>query len=147
MVVKIPVSPPVRSYLLSFYQNKPIHYKITDPLSLVLFSPFRRINFGEKPLIVKGDCFVEAKLPSELVEKGRTHITADDVKRLEYYITGKIYEELFYYVQKLTMTGMKQKAAIESFCDHWSIDYSETTYENLKKAYYREKTRRERIEN
>lgn len=143
MVVKIPVTPPVRSFLQSYYRSEIITYKITDPLSIVLFSPFRRINFGEKPMIVKEPCFVQAKLPSDMVEKGRTHITEKDVERFIYYVTAKIYEELFHYVQMQMIAGVKQKNAIESFCSRYNIDYSETTYENMKKAFYREKLRRE----
>ena len=146
MVIKVPVTPPVRSFLVSFYQSDILHYKITDPLSLVLFSPFRRINFGEKPLIVKDSCFIQAKLPSYLVESGKTHITRKDAERFVYHVTGRIYEELFYYVQMQMIAGMKQKASIESFCSHWNMEYTETTYENLKKAFYREKQRREKVD-
>lgn len=145
MLVKIPVTAPVRSYLVSIYGEKPIHYKITDLISLVLFSPFRRIKFAEKPLIVKDECYIEAKLPAHLVESGRTHIDRDDAKRFVYTVTEKIYEELFYHVQLNMIAGMRQKDAIESFCSKWNIDYSETTYENMKKAFYREKVNRERI--
>lgn len=141
MHVRISFGPVSDAFLRQQYGDRLTH-KVSDKLSLFIFSQFRKPSFKE---ILKDDPNgIQVMIPYDFVHRSRIYISPSSKELIERMIILYLKEKL---EAELTITLQRRgelKIAILSFMERYNLT-EVTDYDMWKKHYFRARVRLEKF--
>lgn len=140
--LKIAVSRLTYKYITKNYKSKPFRIDRSTTPGLFLLNALRhKTQFDPKLEILSLDKYphyIEAEFPESQGRKYGKILTVSSIRDFNEFILAALYEELFNYVEALTLAGTHNMTdAIFEFREKYLLSENEFSMDRSKKAYYR----------
>lgn len=146
-LIRISVYPHIRKYLLHHYTEGVLNPSVRGGLSTLLINllqPVPKIDpAGYKPpLRVKYGETYSFRMTPHLLGKYGNYISSDNVRRFNELVLDLIHGELYRLVTLMAELNYNTDQAIRKFQELYDFSEDELPFENLKRWYYRERSRK-----